>query len=105
MRTTKNLTISLPPAQLRDMERTAKRENRTMSELLRESYRRYRQPVAGLDYLEYVRQIAPTPPELRAMQEDAKRKGTDKLTMAQIQREVRAVRNQHDKKTINRTAK
>ncbi len=29
MRTTKNLTISLPPAMLRDMEKTAKRENRT----------------------------------------------------------------------------
>ena len=94
MRTTKNLTISLPPAQLRDMQRTAKRENRTMSELLRESYRRYRQPVGTLDYLEYVRQIAPTPPALRAVQEDARSKGTDKLTMAQIDREVAAVRRQ-----------
>lgn len=36
------LAISaLPPDQLRDMERTAKKENRTMSELVRELYRRY----------------------------------------------------------------
>ena len=73
-----------------------------MSELLRESYRRYRQPVGVVDYLEYVRQIAPTPPALQAVQEDAKRKGTDKLTMAQIDREVAAVRQQAGKKIINR---
>ena len=44
---------------------------------------------------EYVRQIAPTPPALQAMQEDARRKGTDKLTMAQIDREVATVRRRH----------
>jgi hypothetical protein len=32
------------------------------------------------------------------MWEEAKQKGTNKLTMAQIDREVRAVRRQHDKK-------
>jgi hypothetical protein len=32
------------------------------------------------------------------MQEDAKRKGTDKLTMAQIDREVAAVRRQQSGK-------
>jgi uncharacterized protein YigA (DUF484 family) len=41
MRTTKSLTISLPPEQLREMEKTAKKENRTMSELMREAFRRY----------------------------------------------------------------
>ena len=65
-----------------------------MSELLRECYRRYRQPLGTIEYLEYVRQIAPTPPALQAVQEDARRNGTDKLTMAQIDREVAAVRKQ-----------
>jgi Arc/MetJ-type ribon-helix-helix transcriptional regulator len=41
MRTTRTLSISLPPAQFKDMEKLAKRENRTMSELIREALRRY----------------------------------------------------------------
>ena len=104
MRTTKNLTISLPPAQLRDMERTAKRENRTMSELVRESFRRYRQPQVVIDVNEFIRQVAPTPPALQAIRDDARRKGTDKLTMAQIDREVAAVRRRHDKKKTTKRA-
>lgn len=94
MRTTENLTVSLPPAVKREMERVAKRENRTLSELVRETFRHYQKP--SVNIYDLIRQIAPTPPEIRAMQEDAKRTGTDKLTMAQIQREVRAVRNEHD---------
>lgn len=41
MRTTKTISISLPPKQLKTAERIAKRENRTMSELVREALRRY----------------------------------------------------------------
>jgi len=41
MRTTKIVSISLPPAQLKDVEALAKKENRTMSELIREALRRY----------------------------------------------------------------
>ena len=95
MRTTKNLTVSLPPAQLREMERIAKKENRTMSELVRESFRRYQQPQLVFDLREYIRQIAPTPPAFEAIRAEAKSKGTDKLTMAQIDREVAAVRRRH----------
>lgn len=106
MRTTKNLTISLPPQQLREMERTAKRENRTLSELVRETFRRYQQQPAPMDVYEFIRRLAPPPAALQAIREDAKQKGTDKLTMAQINREVAAVRKQHNKKkTIKRTSK
>jgi Arc/MetJ-type ribon-helix-helix transcriptional regulator len=106
MRTTKSLTISLPPQQLREMERTAKREHRTMSELVRESFRRYQQQAGGMDVYELVRQIAPAPPALQAIREEARRKGTDKLTMSEINREVAAVRRKHDKKkTPKRSAK
>jgi len=69
-----------------------------MSELMREALRRYEQPLAILNLREYIRQIAPTPPALRVMQQDAKRKGTDKLSMAQIDREVAAFRRQHSAK-------
>jgi hypothetical protein len=98
MRTTKNLTISLPPAMLRDMQKTARRENRTLSELVRENFRRSQEEARLLDVYQLIRQLAPPPPELQAIREDARRKGADKLTMAQIDREVRAVRRQRDRK-------
>lgn len=41
MRTTKILSLSLPPKLLREAERVAKREGRTKSELFREALRRY----------------------------------------------------------------
>jgi len=41
MRTTKILSLSLPPELLREAEALAKRERRTKSELLREALRRY----------------------------------------------------------------
>ncbi|MFQ5882514.1 MAG: ribbon-helix-helix protein, CopG family [Candidatus Methylomirabilales bacterium] len=41
MRTTKILSLSLPPELLREAERAAKREGRTKSELFREALRRY----------------------------------------------------------------
>jgi predicted transcriptional regulator len=41
MRTTNTLTISLPPAMVKQMERLQKEENRTRSELLREAWRQY----------------------------------------------------------------
>jgi CopG family transcriptional regulator / antitoxin EndoAI len=41
MRTTKTLSITLPPEMLSRAEKLAKRENRTMSELVREALRHY----------------------------------------------------------------
>jgi hypothetical protein len=72
-----------------------KRKNRTLSELVRETFRHYQKP--SVDIYDLISQIAPTSPEIRGMQEDAKRAGTDRLTMGQIQREVRAVRNSREK--------
>ena len=43
MRTTKILSVTLPPAMLKEAQQLAKRENRTMSELVREALRRYQQ--------------------------------------------------------------
>ncbi len=42
MRTTKNVSITMPIAMVKDAERLAKRENRTMSELIREALRHYK---------------------------------------------------------------
>lgn len=41
MRTTDTLTISLPPAMAKQMEKVQKEENRTRSEQLREAWRQY----------------------------------------------------------------
>jgi predicted transcriptional regulator len=41
MRTTDTLTISLPPAMVKQMEKVQKQEQRTRSELLREAWRQY----------------------------------------------------------------
>ncbi len=41
MRTTKTLSITLPPEMLTRAEKLAKKENRTMSELVREALRQY----------------------------------------------------------------
>ncbi len=41
MRTMKTLSITLPPEMLDSAERLAKREHRTMSELVREALRQY----------------------------------------------------------------
>jgi metal-responsive CopG/Arc/MetJ family transcriptional regulator len=40
-RTTKTLTISLPPAMVEELDRVRAREHRTRSELVREALRRY----------------------------------------------------------------
>jgi len=43
MRASKTISISMPPNQLKEMERVAKRENRPLSELVQELFRRYQQ--------------------------------------------------------------
>jgi hypothetical protein len=44
---------------------------------------------------DYINTIAPAPDWLKEIQEDAKRKGLDKLTMKEIDAEIEAVRNEH----------
>jgi hypothetical protein len=84
MRTTKTISFSLPPKQLKEMERVARRENRTLSELVRETFRRYQEsgplPATLAEALGWVR-------------EDAKRKGV-RLTQREINAEIAAVRRQ-----------
>jgi len=91
MRTSKTLSVSLPPAQFRRVERLAKKENRTLSELIREALRHYeqkRQTSINYDLIA----------ALRAIQESAKRAGLDKLSEREIDAEVTAYRGERDKK-------
>jgi metal-responsive CopG/Arc/MetJ family transcriptional regulator len=41
MKTSRTISISMPAKQLLEMERVAKREHRTLSELVRETFRQY----------------------------------------------------------------
>jgi hypothetical protein len=43
MRTSKVIAITMPPEMAEQAERLAKKQNRTMSELMREAFRRYQQ--------------------------------------------------------------
>ena len=97
MRTTKNLTVSLPPAQLRDMQRMARKENRTMSELVRETFRRYQED----------RQLAADPARARrllelkqAVQELRNEAATSGLTARRITSEVETYRRQKQQNRI-----
>lgn len=87
MRTSRTLSVSMPPTQLRQVERLAKKENRTLSELVREALRRYQQ-----------KQESPVNTELiaalRAVQEDARQAGLDKLPQRAINAEVAAYRRE-----------
>jgi metal-responsive CopG/Arc/MetJ family transcriptional regulator len=89
MRTTKTLSVSLPLTQLKAIERTAKRENRTMSELIRELYRRCVSDEARIEFgraLETLRAQATNTP-------------ASKLTMRQMDAEIAAGRRARRQKS------
>ena len=77
MRTTETMTISLPPAMAKQMEKVRREENRTRSELLREAWRLYfesRYPV-----------YTPTKAEFAAIRQGrADFKRGDFLTLSQL---------------------
>lgn len=41
MRTAKNISVTMPSAMIKEAEKLARKENRTMSELIREAFRQY----------------------------------------------------------------
>jgi predicted transcriptional regulator len=88
----------MPPTQLKQVERLAKKENRTMSELIREALRQYQQ-----------RQEAPVNTDLlaalRAVQEDARRAGLDKLSQREINAEIAAARRGRRQNNIKQPAR
>lgn len=86
MRTGKTTTVSLPPEMLEQAQELARRENRTMSELVREALRRYAQaPAASVTFAEAVARI----------QQESLAKGLDKLTKREIDEEIAAARREN----------
>jgi Arc/MetJ-type ribon-helix-helix transcriptional regulator len=107
MRTTKSLTISLPPEQLREMEKTAKKENRTMSELMREAFRRYQTEQAERRLLAdplRASRLQALKQSVDALRKEAVASGVSRMSMREINAAVAATR-QTQKKTSKRPAK
>ena len=97
MRTTDTLTISLPPAMAKQMEKVQKEEHRTRSELLREAWRQYfesRYPV-----------YTPTRAELTAIRKGrAAFKRGDYVTLNQLHNELDSARRQTRAKRSRKTS-
>jgi hypothetical protein len=87
MRITKSVSISLLPEQFKTAERLAKKQNRTMSELFREGLRRLEQEEERGINSELLA-------ALRAVQEDARRAGLNRMTMREINVEIAAERRE-----------
>ena len=98
MRTTKTISISLAPEQFKAAERLAKKQSRTMSELFREGLRRLEQEEKRGINTELVA-------ALRAVQEDSRRAGLNKMTMREIDAEIAATRQDRRVKKVKRPAK
>jgi Arc/MetJ-type ribon-helix-helix transcriptional regulator len=92
MRTSKTISVSLPPLQLKRAEKLARKENRTMSELFREALRQYEQKQATPVNNDLIA-------ALKAIQEDAQRAGLDKLSQREINAEIAASRRERKKTT------
>lgn len=91
MRTTKVISISLPEAQYKKAVRLAKKENRTMSELMREALRVYESEEQRR--AEAFRRMGEI---IASIQQDSVRNGTDKMTMEEIDEEIAAARRERN---------
>ncbi len=107
MRNTRVYSITMPPAMAKEAERLAKKESRTMSELMREAFRRYQVEQAQAQLLadpkrpQHLAELAQLMGELR---QEAKEKGLDKMNKRQINAAVAAARRDL-KKSTKRPAK
>ena len=97
MRITETMTISLPPAMAKQMEKIQKEEHRTRSELLREAWRHYFES----RYAVYT----PTKTELAAIRKgrDAFKRG-DFVPLSHLRHELDAARNRARKKSSRRAS-
>ena len=98
---TRTLTVSFPRELARQAEELAREESRTMSELMREAFRRYQVERAQAELLAdplRAGRLAELKRVLGQLQQESVAKGLDKITERQIIAEVEAVRKQRRKK-------
>jgi hypothetical protein len=105
MRTSEVISITMPPAMARAAKRLAKQENRSVSELMREAFRKYQKPKRSLkEIIEHVRKIAPPTPEMEEMWRESKRNGTHKMSMKEINRIIDESRKERAKRAKSHVA-
>jgi predicted transcriptional regulator len=86
MRNTKVYSITMPPELAKQAERLAKKESRTMSELMREAFRRYQQ--------QETTKPANLAEVLALLRSEARVKGLDQLTKQDISEAVAEARQE-----------
>jgi predicted DNA-binding protein len=97
MRTTAAVSITLPPDMLKRAKKLAGKENRTMSELIREALRRYEQAASPAEIrrqalVEFRRVLAD-------VREDARVAGIARLTTRQLDKEIAGGRQARRKRS------
>ena len=94
-RTSKIYSITMPPELGRQAERLAKQENRSLSELMREAFRRYQIEQAEEQLVRdsiRTKRLAQFRRLLTELQQEAVAKGLDKTTDREINAHIAAVR-------------
>jgi predicted DNA-binding protein len=94
-RTTKVYSITMPPEMGRQAEQLAKKESRTMSELMREAFRRYQIEEAERRLLSdpiRPKRLAELKRLVNELRREAKRKGLDRISMRPVDAEITAIR-------------
>ena len=95
MRATDTMTISVPPAMVKQMEQVQKEEHRTRSELLREAWRQYFEN----RYAVY----SPTKAEVAVIRKGrAEFKRGEYVTLTQLHHELDSARQQKRKKAARK---
>ncbi len=96
MRNTRVYSITMPPELAKQAERLAKKESRTMSELMREAFRRYQQ--------QETEKPATLADALALLRSEARAKGLEKLTKQDIDKAVAEARQEEvtARKSTNR---
>ena len=98
MRTTKTMTISLPPAMVRQLESVRKKEHRTRSELMREALRHY--------FESRMPEVTPTKAELEAIRKGrADIKAGRFVTLEQLRDELAATDRRQSAKIAGKTSR
>lgn len=100
-RTRKIYSITMPPELGRQAEQVAKEESRSMSELMREAFRKYQIEKAERQLLAHPmrsKRLAEFRHLLTNLQQEAKRKGLDKTSVQKINTDIAATRRPQARK-------
>ena len=103
MRTTEPISVTLPQEMLKRARKLAARENRTMSELVREALRQYEQgahtSTRQQALMEFQRAV-------EAFRTTARRDGLDKLSIKDLDKEISAARKERRRRlAVTQSAK